>query len=357
MSNPSEQGVSHLVNSAQPLTLWEKWGIEGQTDYDPFDAAEWEAEIAGRRDRAVGALIGLAVGDALGATVECAWTADIYATYGKRGQTEMRGGGPHHLPIGAYTDDTAMMRCLLDSLLHTNRGVATTALMNLNIYDLAGRFVSWMESNPPDIGRTVRASLLKIKAGISPLKAGDDNPLNQANGAVMRCAPIAVLFNNPSHFRQLTMASLLSAYPTHRSPLSVHACILVNQLISELITRGKPFNRAYFKAKEVVTNAEWQTQLAKWEADGCPNLGNAGWVVATVLSALHCVLTTSSFEQALIKAVNGGRDADTVGAVTGAIAGAMYGEKAIPTRWTSMLQEYPTLREQASTLFELGRRY
>jgi ADP-ribosyl-[dinitrogen reductase] hydrolase len=337
--------------------VWEKWGIEGQTDYDPFEVDEWEAEISARRERAVGAIIGLAVGDALGATVECEWSTDIYARYGERGQTEMRGGGPHHLPVGAYTDDTAMMRCLMESLLATNHNIAKTAQMQLNPYDLAQRFVRWMDSRPPDIGRTVRASLLQIKEGVSPLRSGDANPANQANGAVMRCAPIAVLFHQPNHFPKLVTASLLSAYPTHRSAVSVHGCILVNKLIAELIMQGGPFNRAYFKAKAATANPEWQTHLASWEADSCPNLGNAGWVVSTVLSAFHCVLTTSSFEEAVVKAVNGGRDADTVGAVTGAIAGALYGEQAIPPRWTHLLQDYASLHEQAVALFELGRRY
>lgn len=355
----NQKAKSRPAQNGKPegyANLWDRWGIDGLDNGSrglefPGDFEDENERDENRRDRAIGSIVGLAVGDALGATVECAWTEDIYVKYGPQGQTEMRGGGPWKLAIGEYTDDTAMMLCLLESLLVTNRR-ATARPHGLDVNDLGQRFVKWKQSKPKDIGRTVYRALERIEQGVEPILAGDPDPDNQANGAVMRCAPVAVLWHLPSQSEALVRDSLLSAYPTHRSPLSSYACVLVNTLIARLI-EDYELETALSRAKEVA-GQEWLVVLDQWEAEGRPHKGNAGWVVATVLTALHCVLTTASFEEAVVKAVNGGRDADTVGAVTGTIAGALYGESAIPTRWTEVLKDYNKMRAMAEELFQPG---
>ncbi|MDB5082363.1 MAG: hypothetical protein JWP00_4287 [Chloroflexi bacterium] len=301
-----------------------------------------------RLDRAKGSILGLAVGDALGSTVEFTTPEQIKARYGLSGQTEMRGGGAFNWPVGHYTDDSQMMLCLLESLVSTGR----EGRAGLDVDDLGRRFVAWYCSGPPDMGITTRLALARLKAGTPAALSGDANPDSQANGAVMRCAPVAVLWHRPEYRPELVRDSLLSAAPTHRSVIAVEACVVANIMIAELI-EGASFDTALERAK-ARTGPEWRAELENWDRAGRPHRGNTGWALSTVLTALHCVDTTSSFEEAVIKAVNGGHDADTVGAVTGEIAGALYGLSAIPGRWLEVLQDREKFIELATGLFQIG---
>jgi ADP-ribosyl-[dinitrogen reductase] hydrolase len=299
-------------------------------------------------DRAKGSILGLAVGDALGSTVEFTPAQEIKARFGPQGQTEMRGGGAFNWPVGAYTDDSQMMLCLLESLVVTNRPTPS----GLDVEDLGRRFVAWYDSRPPDMGITTRQALARLKNGASAALSGDATPDSQANGAVMRCSPVAVLWHNPGQRAGLIRDSLLSAAPTHRSPIAAGACVVVNMVIAGLIS-GNDFETALTGAG-VVSGPEWRAELEQWDSAGRPHRGNSGWALSTVLTALHCVQTTATFEEAVVKAVNGGDDADTVGAVTGEIAGALYGLSSIPDRWLKVLQDRDKLIELAAELFEIG---
>lgn len=301
-------------------------------------------------DRAKGSILGLVAADALGSTVEFTSPAEIKQKFGPAGQTEMRGGGFLNWATGDYTDDSQMMLCLLESLVATNREIPS----GLDVEDLGRRFVAWYDSRPPDIGITVSQALARLKSGTPAAFSGDANPQSQANGAVMRCAPVAVLWHRPSRRPELVRDSLLSAAPTHRSPIAAGACVVANVLIAELIS-GKPFETALAQAK-TAAGPEWQSVLDEWEKAGRPHRGNSGWALSTVLTALHCILTTSTFEEAVVKAVNGGDDADTVGAVTGEIAGALYGYAAIPERWLRVLKDREKFIDMTTRLFQLGEK-
>jgi ADP-ribosyl-[dinitrogen reductase] hydrolase len=243
-----------------------------------------------------------------------------------------------------------MMLCLLESLVSTNRETPS----GLDVEDLGRRFVAWYDSRPPDIGITVSQALARLKSGTPAAFSGDTNPQSQANGAVMRCAPVAVLWHRPSRRPELVRDPLLSAAPTHRSPIAAGACVVANVLIAELIS-GQPFETALAQAK-TAAGPEWQQVLDEWEKAGRPHRGNSGWALSTVLTALHCILTTATFEEAVVKAVNGGDDADTVGAVTGEIAGALYGYAAIPERWLKVLKDREKFIDLATRLFQLDEK-
>ncbi len=299
-------------------------------------------------DRARGSVLGLVAADALGSTVEFTSPEQIKQKFGPAGQTEMRGGGLLNWAVGDYTDDSQMMLCLLESLVETNRETFT----GLDVADLGRRFVAWYDSHPPDIGLTVSNALARLKSGTPAAFSGDANPESQANGAVMRCAPVGVLWHRPAQRFELVRDSLLSAAPTHRSPVAAGACMVVNVMIAELIS-GQTLETALAQAR-AAANPEWQKVLDEWNAAGRPHRGNSGWALSTVLTALHCIITTSTFEEAVIKAVNGGDDADTVGAVTGEIAGALYGYSAIPARWLKVLKDREKFIELATELFGIG---
>ncbi len=308
-----------------------------------------------RLDRALGSIVGLATGDALGSTVEFTSPDEIIARYGPQGHTEMRGGGVFNWQIGQYTDDSQMMMCLLESLVATNQAQRSRlSVAALDVEDLGRRFVEWYDSDPKDIGTTTAASLRRLKGEIPAHLSGDAQPNSQANGAVMRCAPVAVLWNHPYYRSYLIRDSLLSATPTHRSPIAAGACVVINTMIAEFIN-GSNFETALTAAIRA-SEGEWHAILVKWEQEGYPHRGNTGWAVSTALTALHCLHSTGSFEDAVVKAVNGGDDADTVGAVTGAVAGAFYGLAAIPPRWTTVLQDYERMTELTRTLFDISDR-
>lgn len=299
-------------------------------------------------DRAVGSVVGLATGDALGSTVEFMSAAEIISRYGPRGHTEMRGGGSFGWEVGEYTDDGQTMMCLLESLVETN----SEKLVGLDVHDLGRRLLAWFEAEPKDIGITTRNSLLRLRTGIPADQSGDDNPESQANGAVMRCAPVSVLWHRPEHRVELLRDSRLSAAPTHRSRIAWGACPVVNVMIAEFIN-GSNFDTALNAAIEGANDA-WQPILTQWNEAGRPRHNNSGWAIATVLTSLNCLYTTDSFEDAVIKAVNGGDDADTVGAVTGQLAGAFYGYASIPERWVDVLKDQYKLITLTKSLFKLA---
>jgi ADP-ribosyl-[dinitrogen reductase] hydrolase len=303
-------------------------------------------------DRAVGSIVGLAVGDALGSTVEFKSSAQIKAKYGPGGHTEMLGGGFFQWSVGSYTDDGQMMMCLLESLVETNK--TSRGRVGLDLNDLGNRFIGWYNSHPPDMGTTVRQGIERLIAGIPAAYAGSDSPDSQSNGAVMRCAPVAVLWHKPDQLPQLLRDSWLSAAPTHRSIVGAGGCAVVNTFIASFIN-GLSFEEAFVRVLKIA-DQEWYTHLMTWNEQGRPHKGNTGWVVSTVLTSLHCLLTTQSYEGAVIKAVNGGDDADTVGAVTGELAGAFYGVEAIPPRWLNVLKDSEKMSYLASRLFLQGER-
>ena len=292
------------------------------------------------KDRASGALIGLAVGDALGAPVE----------FRDRGTfphvTEMQSGGYFRLPAGAWTDDTALALCLADSLI---------AHPYLNVSDLLNRFLRWLndhENTSTDrcIGAgqntlAVLGNYHRTGALVAPpIKGRSDG-----NGAIMRLAPVACMhFRNTDILRRIAVDQ---SKATHCSELSSAASEMLGWLLGLLIG-----GTDWQKALSAVRSNRWPQEIkaisqADWAAKSVDEIHSTGYVVHTLEAAIWAVGTTTSFEEALIKAVNLGHDADTVGAVTGQIAGARYGADAIPERWRNSLVRGNIIEDKAATLF------
>jgi ADP-ribosyl-[dinitrogen reductase] hydrolase len=276
---------------------------------------------AGFSDRARGAFLGLAVGDALGTTLEFS-VRDTQPRH-----TEMIGGGPFRLQPGVWTDDTSMAVALANSLVHC-RGFDPA--------DLMARFLRWMdhgEYSPTghcfDIGTTTRQALGRFRGTGDPF-AGPTAEDTAGNGSLMRLAP-AVLhaFSDPAACQALAAEQ---GRTTHGAPQAMDSCRFFADLLRRAITG---------EARDsVLAPVDWQGHDAvRAVAAGCwrgwhrDQVSSAGYVVDTLAAALWSVGTTHSFEAAVILAVNLADDADTVGAVTGQLAGALYGEAAIPARW------------------------
>lgn len=285
-------------------------------------------------DKLRGIAVGAAVGDALGMPLEFHPPSSPYTLV-----TEMIKGP---LPAGTFTDDTEMALALAESLLQTSP---------LDTRDLSARFTGWYQSGPSDIGIHTQKVLRLIAQGIHWQEAvqtvQNEKPESAANGSLMRCWPVAVArWDSPA---LLIAESRLQSEITHPHPDCLNACILINLILADLVHR-QPGSSTDAALRQAVANASNQVDLGddfRLMVDLAPvrsrdSLKNSGWVRHTVESALWAVLTTRSFEEALVQAVNLGWDADTTGSVTGALAGALYGLDAIPSRWREVLHgEYP----------------
>ena len=275
------------------------------------------------RDRVRGALLGLAVGDALGTTLEFS-TRDSLPHH-----IEMTGGGPFRLAPGQWTDDTAMALALADSLV---------AAPGFDPNDLMTRFVAWWRdgtysctSRCFDIGITTRQALARFERTGEPF-AGSADPDTAGNGSLMRLAPAALVALDDA--READRIARDQGRTTHGAVQAIEACAYFVQVLRGAI-RGEvnsltPITWRGDAAVDAIARGSWRGKTRD-------QIRASGYVIYTLEAALWAVGTTDSFEAALVAAVNLGEDADTVGAVTGQLAGALYGASAIPPRWLEPL--------------------
>ena len=297
-------------------------------------------------DRARGALLGLAVGDALGATLEFE-PRDAHPHH-----TEMLGGGPFILAPGQWTDDTAMALALADSLLAAReQGVPS----GFDPDDLARRFVVWWRHGDYsctgscfDIGMTTAAALARFEQTGDPY-AGSFNPRDAGNGSVMRVAPVALFTLNDAGAADRIARD--QSRVTHGAPQAVGACAFLVQLLREAIQGDADVLRPRDWAGDAVIR---DIAAGLWRNKPRSDIRSTGFVIDTLEAALWSIGSTNSFEDALVLAVNLGGDADTVGAVTGQLAGALYGATAIPERWLTPLAWRDKIAATADQLLSDG---
>lgn len=278
-------------------------------------------------DRARAAFLGVALGDALGATTEFMTPSEIKARY--RVHRKIIGGGWLGLKAGSVTDDTEMSLCIARAICLTGRW---------DLHAIADSFVSWMRGKPVDIGATCRRGIRDYM-----LHGRIETQMNQwdaGNGAVMRIAPVALF--------TLGSESLLSDYAweqahiTHNHPASDAACITVGRMI----------HKALLGADLAELHAVTRELISEYPAfDFNHYRGNAsGYVVDTLQTVFHYFFTTGGFEECLVGVVNQGGDADTTGAIAGMIAGAYYGLETVPAGWMKKLNR--EVREEVTGLAE-----
>ncbi|WP_273837154.1 ADP-ribosylglycohydrolase family protein [Halococcus sp. PRR34] len=316
---------------------------------------------------ATGVLLGLACGDALGRPVEFSTADRIEADHGR--VTEMIGHGTWNQPAGTITDDTEMALCIARSL--ADRGQFDAA-------DIGSRFVAWYEGGPFDIGGMTRRSLQRIQQGDPWDDAGqrvwEESPegSNAGNGSVMRCAPLAIAYDE--YPAALTRVSRVSSRITHADPRCTVGCAVLNLTIAAILNDVEsPLEAALqLLADDLPTNMQSsmgvvpETPSPMLEGDvptelrealqAVPDevtdddLSSSGYVVDTLQTALYDALTASSAEEAIVSAVNRGGDTDTIGAITGAVAGARFGSDDLPERWLNGLDNREELEDLASAL-------
>lgn len=284
--------------------------------------------------RAEAAYLGLAIGDALGATVEFMTPREIGRQYGVH--REIRGGGWLNLKPGHVTDDTTMALALGAAII-ADRG-------EVKALSCAHAFDGWMRSKPVDIGNTVRRNLISFRRTGNP-----EAPLSEfdaGNGAAMRILPVALAGVGLGE-EGVRAAVRAQSHVTHNNPVSDAACDMIVLSVIEFL-HGEPLRQVYRRRIAPMIEACPVFAYRNHRRRENPS----GWIVETMQAVLQALLDTSSFEECLVDVVNRGGDADTTGAIAGMLAGAMYGIEAIPPRWLRALDPavYRACREQARAL-------
>jgi len=282
-------------------------------------------------------MYGLAIGDAMGAPVE----------FHKRGTFEpvtgYRSGGKFGLDAGEWTDDTAMALCLAQSIIDS---------MGFDPVDQMEKFLSWMEEGymsctgkPIGMGKIIMRTLIRYRRTRQPYTDICHEKFS-GNGSLMRLAPVVVYYADD--LDRAVYYAALSSKTTHASPIAVDACRFMAYVIVHLLqgaSKQEIFTDAFRKGVvEYFEDAPLHESLLP-VINGdfrvkCSNaIPSSGYVIHSLEAALWSFYYTDTFEEAILKAVNLGEDADTVGAITGQLAGACYGLENIPHQWIQELKQ------------------
>jgi ADP-ribosyl-[dinitrogen reductase] hydrolase len=292
-------------------------------------------------DRARGALVGLACGDALGTTVEFAPRGTFDPL------TDLVGGGPFGLEPGQWTDDTSMALCLAESLLEC---AAFDPVDQLN------RYVRWYRDGHLsatgrcfDIGITTSRALGEFERSADP-RSGPTDRMSAGNGSIMRLAPV-VLAYFPDRVRARHFAAE-SSKTTHGAAEAVDACQILADILSSLLA-GETMETAILSSAMPSSESPGLQSIVAAEYRAKPEsaIRGSGYVVHSLEAALWCFWHANSFEEAVLRAANLGDDADTTAAVCGQLAGTHWGLTAIPEHWRKRLTLVDQIELFADRLF------
>ncbi len=306
---------------------------------------------SGLEDRYLGALLGLAAGDALGTTLEFR-PPGTFAPL-----TDMTGGGPFHLAPGQWTDDTSMALCLARSL--AVRG-------GFDPRDQMDRYLRWRKTGYLsstgacfDVGNTVLQALVRYVETGNPF-SGPTDPMSAGNGSLMRLAPVPLAWRrNPAAAVRLAGES---SRTTHGARAAVDACRYFSGLIvgalggaskDELLGPGYAPVEGLWKGRPLVPEVA-AVAAGSFKDKDPPGVRGTGYVVDSLEAALWAFHRSDGFREGALRAVNLGDDADTTGAVFGQIAGAYYGASGIPGGWLDRLARRERVEEAARALLALS---
>ncbi|MET0547693.1 MAG: ADP-ribosylglycohydrolase family protein [Xanthomonas sp.] len=292
-------------------------------------------------DRFRGCLLGLAVGDAVGTTLEFKAPGSFAPI------DDMVGGGPFELRPGQWTDDTSMALCLAHSLLY-RQGFDAADQMN--------RYCNWYRHGYLsstgvcfDIGNTVRAALERYLQG-GPAFSGSDDPRAAGNGALMRLAPVAMFYAQRPD--ELAERAADSSRTTHAAAEVLDASrLFAFQLRAALRGDARTQVLQPTGAPPMQTPALRALVDRDHAAVPAAQIRGTGYVLDALSAALWCFATTDNFADAVLRAANLGDDADTTAAICGQLAGAFYGIDGIPMAWCTRVQDAAEIVALADRLY------
>lgn len=305
-----------------------------------------------KHDRYLGALLGLACGDAVGTTLEFKRPGSFTPI------TDLVGGGPFRLRPGQWTDDTSMALCLAASLVEKK---------GFDPIDQQQRYLRWyregyMSSTGHcfDIGNTTSAALHRFEQTFEPY-CGSERPSAAGNGSIMRLAPVPLAY---AHIPQQALTfSAASSRTTHGAVTCVDACRYLGGLIVGAVnglSKADLLAPNYSPVPNAWADHPLHPEIAEIAAGSFkerqpPLIQGSGYVVKSLEAALWAFYHSNSFREGCLLAVNLGDDADTTGAVYGQLAGAYYGQTHIPKTWCDQLALREVIEQLANGLFILSQ--
>ena len=299
------------------------------------------------------ALLGVAVGDALGVPVEF----NNRETIRKNPVKGMQGYGTHHQPPGAWSDDSSLTFCLAEALIS-----------GYNPDTIARNFLKWYRDNfwtargdVFDIGMTTREAILRLEKGIQPEKAGSKEADSNGNGSLMRILPLVFYVKDKPIHERFEITRQVSSL-THGHIRSVIACFYYLEFALQLLDNPGKYE-VYKNVQESVSehlnrlkinpdhiscfNRLFKSDIHLLEEN---KIESGGYVLHTLEASIWCLMTTDSFSDAVLKAVNLGDDTDTTGAATGGLAGLLCGYSSIPQEWLEILARKDDIEDLARRL-------
>ena len=299
------------------------------------------------------ALFGVAVGDALGVPVEF----NSRKTIGKNPVGDMTGYGTYNQPAGTWSDDSSLTFCLAEALTH-----------EFDLNTIGQNFVKWYHNNfwtargnLFDVGISTRHAIARLFEGIQPDLAGDSDEFSNGNGSLMRILPLVFYLLEKPIEECFNLTKQVSSI-THQHIRSIIACFYYLEFARKIL-EGKDkfeiYNNLQSEITSYLTSISIDSneialfdRLLKNNIDKVSEdeIYSSGYVLHTLEASIWCLLTTNSYKEAVLKAVNLGDDTDTTGAVTGGLAGLLYGIDTIPEEWLQQLAKYDDIDNLAERL-------
>jgi len=305
------------------------------------------------KQKVLGGILGLAVGDALGVPVEFKRRTSLKMDP----VTGMLGHGTHYQPEGTWSDDSSLTFCLVESLCN-----------GFDLRDIGYRFVLWLDEGywTPhgevfDVGNTTFQAISKLKSGVDPVQAGGSDEYSNGNGSLMRILPVALYFAN-SVLEEMLEATHKVSCLTHAHPRSQMACGFYSLMVVELLKEASPLE-AYFRtidcAVDTYSLSPFLEELNHFDRlfskqihkEPENTIQSSGYVIHTLEASIWSFLRGANFAEAVLSAVNLGGDTDTTGAITGGLAGVYYGLEAIPKEWIDTLARHSEILELSEKFY------
>ncbi|TSI05296.1 ADP-ribosylglycohydrolase family protein [Lysinibacillus sp. BW-2-10] len=287
-------------------------------------------------DKIQGALFGVAIGDALGATTEFMSKEEVIEEYGK--VTEIIGGGVWGLKYGETTDDTAMTLAVVKGIMSNS---------NNPIEEIGKQFRHWENTDPIDIGISTRATFENYEDDwfhAAEKAHHQQGGLSAGNGTLMRCLPVSLAY---SDLKKIDELSELQSKMTHFDDLAAEACVIYNRIAKRLLENENLHTAIHTEIK----NTRYKSNYV--EEPDCPP---DGYVVHTMKWVLYWLLNCDSFEDVVVGATNMGGDSDTIAAIAGGLKGLEVGFKQLPLRYANTILIKKDLLDCAEKLNEIRNR-
>ena len=300
-------------------------------------------------------LLGTAIGDALGLPVQFL-DREVIA---KNPVTTMVGYGQFDVPAGTWSDDSSLSLCLAESLCN-----------GYDLKDIANNFIKWMFegywtpfNKAFDIGKTTYFAIVNLRSGTSPHLAGMDRERDNGNGSLMRILPLVPYILNMKEEDRFRIIEEVSSL-THRHPRSILACISLCEFAIQYMNL-QSVEEAYQAMQQIILQLLKKEMFIEedipfkrlvglsyeeFKAIELKDIHSTEYVIDTLEASLWCIFNTTSYKDAVLKAVNLGDDANTVGAITGGLAGIIYGYDTIPPEWLEVLAKKDDIIELADKL-------